>query len=104
TIGDVLHLRDNFAKSCSGPQVKGERRGRQLPIVIDGLRAYVGFDPSQSVERDQLIARRLEVQQRKRARIGLVLGLELEQNLVLVDRAVNGRYPAGTVGVVKRVF
>ena len=72
--------------------------------MIDGLRAGVLMQLGQRVERDQRAVGRLEVEQRKRVRIGLILRLQFQQDLVFVDGRVNGGDPARAVGVVERVL
>src|SRR5262249_44797508 len=47
---------------------------------------------------------RLEVKQRKRGWIGLILWRQLEKDLVLIDRRIDCRYPARAVRVVERVL
>jgi hypothetical protein len=53
---------------------------------------FAAFEPATGVE------------QRQRRGVGLVLRRQFEQDLVLVDRRVDGRDPARTVGVVEGVL
>ena len=123
-LRDLVNTRERGAERRARREAERDRDRRQLPVVIDRLRTDDGRRLGQRVERHDgpaagrtgrvrrherrlhlpLIRRRLEVQQRQRRRVALELGRQLEQHLVLVDRAVDRRHPLRAVRVVERVF
>ena len=103
-VGEVLHLVDDLAERRAGLQVEGDGGRGKLPVVIDGLRSGFGDEVGQGIERNQFPGGILEVEQGKRARVGLIFRFQFQQHLVFVDRPINGGYPARTVRVVQGIL
>ena len=99
-----MNLLDGLAERGARFEVEGDRGRGDLAVVVDGLRTGLRHDAGHRIERDQLARGILEIEHRKRVGILLIARFELEQHLVLVDGAVNGRNPARAVRIVKRIF
>ena len=76
----------------------------QLARVVDRERPRVLRDRRDRGQRHELALVRADVEQRERRRVGLELGRELHDHLVLVGRRVDRRDLPRAVGGVERVL
>ena len=80
---------DRLAERDARQEVEGNGHRWQLPLVIDSQRLRLATDTGDRVERHQLAGGTTNVKTRKHRRIGLILGSNFENHLVLVGRPVD---------------
>ena len=101
-LTELFNLRGSVSERCSGRQVERHGNGLQLADVVDGSRPDGALDRREARYRHERASARTHENVVERTLVLLLIGGHFHDDLVAVDRGVDGRHLALTEGAEQR--